>query len=69
MFHNLGSGHFEKSSDALGADFIKPVAARGLATADFFNEGAVGFAVNCRGVSPRFCATTAQPRIIGSKCC
>jgi hypothetical protein len=52
MFHNLGKGHFEKSSDALGPDFVHPVAGRGLATADFLNDGAVGFAVNCRGDSP-----------------
>jgi hypothetical protein len=52
MFHNLGNGHFEKTSDSLGPDFIRPVAARGLATADFFNDGAVGLAVNCRGDSP-----------------
>jgi hypothetical protein len=52
MFHNLGNGHFEKSSDSLGPDFVRPVAGRGLATADFFNDGAVGLAVNCRGDSP-----------------
>jgi hypothetical protein len=52
MFHNLGNGHFEKSSDSLGPDFLHPVAGRGLATADFFNDGAVGIAVNCRGDSP-----------------
>ncbi len=52
MFHNLGKGHFEKSSDALGPDFNRPMAARGLATADFFNNGAVGIAVNCRGDAP-----------------
>ena len=52
MFRNLGSGHFEKSSDSLGPDFVRPVAGRGLATADFFNDGSVGFAVNCRGDYP-----------------
>jgi enediyne biosynthesis protein E4 len=52
MFHNLGNGHFEKTSEALGADFMYPVAGRGLATADFFNDGAVGVAVNCRGDFP-----------------
>jgi hypothetical protein len=52
MFHNLGHGKFEKSSDALGADFNHPVVGRGLATADFFNDGQVGFAVNCRGDYP-----------------
>ena len=52
MFHNLGNGHFEKVSDALGPDFNRPVAGRGLATADFFNDGAVGVAVMCRGDFP-----------------
>jgi enediyne biosynthesis protein E4 len=52
MFHNLGSGKFEKSSDTLGADFNRPVVGRGLATADFLNDGQVGFAVNCRGDYP-----------------
>ena len=52
MFHNIGHGKFEKSSDALGADFNRPVVGRGLATADFFNDGQVGFAVNCRGDYP-----------------
>ena len=52
MFHNLGHGQFEKSSDSLGPDFIRPVVGRGLATADFLNNGQVGFAVNCRGDYP-----------------
>jgi enediyne biosynthesis protein E4 len=52
MFHNLGNGHFEKTSDTLGKDFLRPIAGRGLATADFLNDGAVGFAVICRGDYP-----------------
>ncbi len=44
MFRNLGKGQFEKASDALGPDFNRPVAGRGLATADFFNDGRIGFA-------------------------
>jgi hypothetical protein len=52
MFHNLGNGRFEKSSESLGPDFMRPVAGRGLATADFNNDGAVGFAVVCRGDYP-----------------
>lgn len=52
MFHNLGGGKFDKVSDSLGADFIHPMAGRGLATADFFNNGAVGIAVVCRGETP-----------------
>jgi hypothetical protein len=52
MFHSLGKGRFEKASDTLGPDFNRPVAGRGLATADFFNTGAVGIAINCRGEAP-----------------
>lgn len=52
MFHNLGHGKFEKVSETLGADFNRPVVGRGLATADFMNDGQVGIAVNCRGEAP-----------------
>ena len=52
MFHNLGRGKFEKVSESLGPDFNRPMVGRGLATADFFNDGQVGIAVNCRGDSP-----------------
>jgi enediyne biosynthesis protein E4 len=52
MFRNLGHGKFEKVSESLGPDFNRPMAGRGLATADFFNDGQVGIAVNCRGESP-----------------
>jgi hypothetical protein len=52
MFRNLGNGHFEKSSDSLGPDFIRPVAGRGLATADFDNDGDIDAAINNRGDYP-----------------
>ena len=52
MFRNLGHGQFEKTSDTLGPDFNRPMVGRGLATADFFNDGQIGIAVNCRGESP-----------------
>jgi hypothetical protein len=53
MFRNLGKGQFEKLPDgALGKDFSIPVAGRGLATADFNNDGAVDIAVNNRGDYP-----------------
>jgi hypothetical protein len=61
MFHNLGHGKFEKSSDSLGPDFSRPVAGRGLATADFFNDGQVGFAVNCRGDYPELMRNEGTP--------
>jgi enediyne biosynthesis protein E4 len=52
MFRNLGQGHFEMTSSQLGADFVRPIAGRGLATADFDNDGDIDIAVNVRGDSP-----------------
>jgi hypothetical protein len=52
MFHNLGKGKFDKVSETLGDDFNRPVVGRGLATADFFNDGMIGLLVNCRGDYP-----------------
>lgn len=36
----------------MGPDFLQPIAGRGLATADFLNDGTVGLAVVCRGDYP-----------------
>jgi len=52
MFRNLGRGIFEKVSDRLGADFIRPIAGRGLATADYDNDGDMDIATNNRGDYP-----------------
>jgi len=52
MFRNLGHGKFAKVSKELGADFMRPVAGRGLAAADFDNDGDIDFAVNVRGDYP-----------------
>ena len=53
MLRNLGNGHFEKSSDSLGPDFVRPTVGRGLATADFNNDGAVGIVLNNSGDYPK----------------
>ena len=52
MFRNTGKGQFAKVSDSLGPDFVRPIAGRGLATADFDNDGDTDIAINVRGDYP-----------------
>jgi len=52
MYRNTGEGHFSKVSDSLGADFVRPIVGRGLATADFDNDGDIDIAINNRGDYP-----------------
>lgn len=39
MWRNLGRGKFTKVSQYLGADFVRPIVGRGMAVADFDNDG------------------------------
>jgi enediyne biosynthesis protein E4 len=52
MFRNTGVGHFEKVSESLGPDFVRPIVGRGLATADYDNDGDIDIATNNRGDYP-----------------
>jgi hypothetical protein len=52
MYRNLGKGQFAKVSESLGLDFMRPIVGRGLATADFDNDGDLDIAINIRGDYP-----------------
>jgi hypothetical protein len=53
MSRNLGEGKFEKVSDQLGPDFIRPTAGRGSAAADFDNDGDLDIAISNNNAYPQ----------------
>jgi hypothetical protein len=52
MYRNLGKGEFDKVSESLGPDFSRPIVGRGLATADYDNDGDIDIVTNNRGDFP-----------------
>ena len=52
MFRNMGKGQFENVSKSLGPDFQRSIAGRGIATADYDNDGDTDIAINNRGDYP-----------------
>ena len=52
MYRNLGKGEFDRVSDSLGSDFMRPIVGRGLATADYDNDGDIDIVTNNRGDFP-----------------
>ena len=45
MFRNLGKGKFEKVSEYLGPDFVRPTVGRGCAAGDYDNDGDLDVAI------------------------
>jgi len=52
MFRNLGKGKFDKVSELLGPDFMKPIPGRGSAIGDFDNDGDLDIAINVSATYP-----------------
>jgi hypothetical protein len=52
MYRNVGAGKFEKVSSALGPDFMRPIAGRGMAIGDYDNDGDIDIVTNNRGDHP-----------------
>jgi hypothetical protein len=53
MFRNLGKGKFEKVSEYLGPDFMRPTVGRGCAAGDYDNDGDLDVAIINRDDYPQ----------------
>ncbi len=74
MFRNLGHGKFEKVSELLGPDFMRPTVGRGSAVGDFDNDGDLDVAITNRGDYPQILRNDGgnannwlEVRLIGTK--
>ena len=74
LFHNLKNGKFEEIGTQAGAALAKPRVARGVATADFFNDGQQELLVTVLDGAPLLLRNTRKPsghwlrvKVVGAK--
>ena len=60
LFGNIGTGQYRNLSQTAGAFFKRRVVARGVATGDYNNDGAVDILVTCCGETPALLRNDTQ---------